>query len=129
MEKCINVFDPAAPSARGGQIKTRPFLLHVRQGRVDGGAAHRTFETGIGQRGGGAGARLLHRRIRQADDDDDRIPQPQLTSTSTGKASIPLTSAFVLNGRTTADRTADRTRASMGGYGTKAGARARRFMQ
>ena len=41
-------------------------------------------------------------------------PQPQLTSTSTGKASIPLTAA-------------DKTRASMGGLWGKAGARAMRF--
>jgi hypothetical protein len=42
--------------------------------------------------------------------------QPQLTSTSTGKASIPLTAA-------------DKTRASMGGCWAKAGARAMRFLR
>ena len=41
-------------------------------------------------------------------------PQPQLTSTSTRKASIPLTAA-------------DKTRASMGGLWANAGARAMRF--
>src|SRR5580658_9394770 len=41
-------------------------------------------------------------------------PQPELTSTSTGKASIPLTAA-------------DKTRASIGGYWSNAGARAMRF--
>jgi hypothetical protein len=42
-------------------------------------------------------------------------PQPELTSTSTGKASIPLTAA-------------DKTRASMGGYWAHPGARAMRFL-
>jgi len=41
-------------------------------------------------------------------------PHPELTSTSTGKASIPLTAA-------------DNTRASMGGLWANAGARAMRF--
>jgi len=43
-------------------------------------------------------------------------PQPQLTSTSTGKASIPLTAA-------------DKTRASMGGLWKKQDARAMRFLR
>jgi hypothetical protein len=42
-------------------------------------------------------------------------PQPQLTSTSTGKASIPLTAA-------------DKTRASMAGLWGNMGARAMRFL-
>src|SRR6202044_3797114 len=42
-------------------------------------------------------------------------PQPELTSTSTGKASMPLTAA-------------DNTRANMGGYWGNAGARAMRFL-
>jgi len=41
-------------------------------------------------------------------------PQPPITSTSTGKASIPLTAA-------------DKTRASMGGYWVNRSARALRF--
>jgi hypothetical protein len=41
-----------------------------------------------------------------------RLPQPELTSTSTGKASMPLTSAVALPGAI-ADKAADKTRASM----------------
>src|SRR5580658_9680441 len=43
-------------------------------------------------------------------------PQPELTSTSTGKASMPLTAA-------------DKTRASMGGCWANADARAMRFLR
>src|SRR5665213_1943902 len=42
-------------------------------------------------------------------------PQPHFTSTSTGKAAIPLTAA-------------DKTRASIGGYWVKVSARAMRFL-
>ena len=56
-----------------GQIETRPFLLHVGGREVDGRAAHRKFEAGIGERGADAVARFLHRGVRQADDDDDRV--------------------------------------------------------
>ena len=45
----------------------------IRRGEIDGAAAHGKLEPGIGQRGGDAVPRLLHRRIRQADDDDNRI--------------------------------------------------------
>ena len=57
-----------------GQIKARPFLFHVGGREVDGGAAHRKFEAGIGERGGDAVARFLHGGVRQADDDDQVSP-------------------------------------------------------
>ena len=56
-----------------GQIEARPFLFHIGGREVDGGAAHRKFEAGIGQRGRDAVARFLHGGVRQADDDDDRV--------------------------------------------------------
>jgi hypothetical protein len=56
-----------------GQIKARPFLFHVGRREVDGGAAHREFETGIDERGRDAVARFLHGGVRQADDDDERV--------------------------------------------------------
>ena len=56
-----------------GQVEARPFLFHVGGREVDGGAPHRKFETGIGERGGDAVARFLHRGIRQADDDDQGV--------------------------------------------------------
>jgi len=46
----------------------------IRRGEIDGAASHGEFEPGIGQRGGDAVPRFLHRRIRQADDDDEGIP-------------------------------------------------------
>jgi len=46
----------------------------MRRGQIDGGAAHRNLEPGIGQRGRDAVARLLHRRIRQTDGDANIIP-------------------------------------------------------
>ena len=56
-----------------GQIEARPFLFHVGGREVDGRAAHRKFETGIGERGRDAVARFLHRRVRQTDDDDQGV--------------------------------------------------------
>ena len=58
---------------RDGQIETRPFLFHVGGREVDGRAAHRKFEAGIGERGRDAVARFLHRGVRQADDDNQRV--------------------------------------------------------
>jgi len=56
------------------------------------------------------------RHEEEVDDEDKGAPQPQFTSTSTGKASIPLTAA-------------DRTRASMGGLRANAGAREMRILR
>ena len=56
-----------------GQIETRPLLFDIGRGQIDGRAAHGKLEPGIGQRRGDAVPRFLHRRIRQPDDDDDRI--------------------------------------------------------
>ena len=56
-----------------GQIEARPFLFHVGGREIDGGAAHRKFEAGIGERRRDAVARFLHGGIRQADDDDERV--------------------------------------------------------
>ena len=56
-----------------GQIEARPFLFHVGGREIDGRAAHRKFEAGIGQRGRDAVARFLHRRVRQTDDDDEGV--------------------------------------------------------
>ena len=69
----FHLFAGGQHAQRDGQIKARPLLLHVGGREVDGGAAHRKFEAGIGERGGDAVARFLDRRVRQADDDDERV--------------------------------------------------------
>jgi hypothetical protein len=56
-----------------GQIKARPFFFHVGGREVDGGLAHRKFVAGIGQRRGDAVLGLLDRRVRQADERDERV--------------------------------------------------------
>jgi len=83
------VLNPAAPSLRGGQIETQPLLFDIGRRQIDGAAARMKFEPGIGQRRRDPVPRLLHRRVRQADDDDEGVSRPQLTSTSTGKVLIP----------------------------------------
>jgi hypothetical protein len=54
-------------------------------------------------------------------DDDGRIPPGRIDFTSTGKASMPLTSAVAHFRGAKADRAADKTRASIGGRWAKGG--------
>ena len=49
-----------------GQVEARPFLLHVRRGQVDGGAAEGEAEAGVDQRRHHPVARFLDRGVRQA---------------------------------------------------------------
>ena len=65
------------------------------------------------------GDALINRRQARATSGKPAVrttvsPQPELTSTSTGKGSMPLTSAVALPGAM-ADKAADKTQASMGG--------------
>ena len=69
----FDLFAGGQHAERDGQIEARPFLFHVGGREIDGRAAHREFEAGIGERGGDAVARFLHRGVRQADDDDQRV--------------------------------------------------------
>ena len=69
----FDLFAGGQHAQRNGQIETRPFLFHVGGREIDGRAAHRKFEAGIGERGRHAVARFLHRGVRQADDDDQRV--------------------------------------------------------
>ena len=56
-----------------GQIEAGALLFHVGGREVDGRAAHRKFVAGIHEGGGDAVARFLHRRVGQADDDDQGV--------------------------------------------------------
>jgi hypothetical protein len=47
----FNLFTGRQHSERDGQIETGAFLLHVGRREIDGRAAHRKFEPGVGQRG------------------------------------------------------------------------------
>ena len=69
----FDLFAGGEHAQRDGQVEARAFLFHVGGREVDGRAPHRKFETGIGERGGDAVARFLHRRVRQADDDDEGV--------------------------------------------------------
>jgi hypothetical protein len=89
---------------------SRRFSPDISQGRIDGAAAHEKLEAGIGQRRRDPVPRRLHRRIRQPEDDDNRLAPTAIAPASTGQASMPLTAA-------------EKTRASMGGLRANAGAR------
>ena len=69
----FDLFAGGQHAERDGQVEARPFLFHVGGREVDGRAAHRKFEAGIGERGRDAVARFLHRGVRQADDDDQGV--------------------------------------------------------
>ena len=69
----LDLFARRQHPERDGQIEARPLLFHVGGREVDGRAAHRKFVAGIGERGRHAVARFLHRGVRQADDDNQRV--------------------------------------------------------
>jgi hypothetical protein len=75
------------------QIEAWPFFLHVGGREVDRGAAEGEVIAGVDQGGRDTIARLLHCGVGKTDDNDQRIAEAALTSTSTGYASIPLTAA------------------------------------
>jgi hypothetical protein len=69
----LNLFARRQHSDGNRQIEARPLLAHVRRCEIDGRPAHRKFEPGISQRGAHPVPRFLDRRIRQSDDDNQRL--------------------------------------------------------
>ncbi len=69
----FNLFAGGQHPQRDGQIETGAFLFHIGGREIDGGAAHREFEAGVGQGGGDAVPRFLHRGVRQTDNHNQRV--------------------------------------------------------